>query len=457
MFGFGTKADQKKLEATMLSINTILNGIYKNKSSDEYKMKGDITKSPMYDSIEKMVADLSTLRGYPSTNVKDMKNLFKTLHLPIFKSMAKEFIMEPNDKNTVFTSMFTIGYRLLVGELSRIFAATEATSKGIVYKPTKISKNEDATKMIRLFNDQLEDRLNKYIQDLHKKPEAVTPINEAFLLEMFAQEGHGFREVKELKPSEKISDKEKHRTDFLEIKPESGMSSDDVESYWKDEFKRASEDEKSKDRNKRVSFNSEEVELGDNADSIVSNDSSDGEATDTDTSNSDDTVQEGLGAMVIGGITKATAGVTAFASGLGTVVACVAAVAGLVKIISSLVKGINPIAEINFLFMNSYEKKIQKLSNISKMYLETKKAYEEYMKIPEAKRDKKVESKYIKNMNSYNAAMQKLSAEVEHFNQRAKKESEDAVNEMERKMPSGKVDTNPKTPANQETDDDIQF
>ena len=48
---------------TMMLYN--IQSIYKNKSSDEYKMCGDITKSPEYDRIKKMIDDLKTLKHYP--------------------------------------------------------------------------------------------------------------------------------------------------------------------------------------------------------------------------------------------------------------------------------------------------------------------------------------------------------------------------------------------------------
>ena len=51
--------------------------------------------------------------------------------------MVGEYLSKPDDKNIVFTAAYTFGYRLLVGELGRIIASSEATDKGFVYKPDK--------------------------------------------------------------------------------------------------------------------------------------------------------------------------------------------------------------------------------------------------------------------------------------------------------------------------------
>lgn len=448
---FGKNKNQRKLEATMLSINTILREIYTNKSSDEFKMKGDITKSPSYSDIEKMLADLSTLRGYSKDDANALKQMFNTLHRPMFKSMVKEYIMEPNDRNTVFTSMFTIGYRLLVGELSRIYASTEATDKGIVYKPDKISRKEDAGKMIRLFNDDLEAKLDKCVRDLHADPNTGSPVNEAYLMEMFSmtQEGFGFREIK---PHEKITDKGQGASNNFDpdarVQPRSnGSTSSQTSSGRFDPDARV--------KPKEVQEDGEPTE-----DTTPTLDSSD--SASTETTDSDDSIQEGAitaaaaaigsGLVKVGGVLKPVAAVGS------VVVSGVAAIGAVLGSIGKLISGFNPIAQINYLFMNSYEKKIAQLNAVSANYYETKKAYEEYMKIPEAKRDKKVASKYVQNMNKYNVTMKNLAAEIEHYNQRAQKEADEAVQQTESQIPKSNGDSTPKgddKPATQ--DDDFQF
>ena len=140
-------------EAVLIKlIGEQLHDIYSNKSSEEYKMCGDITKSPTYEKIEIGVSELKTLKGFSKNDAKDMETMFMTLHRPIFKKMVTEYIAKPEDRNVVLTSVFTVGYRLLVSELSRIIASTEATNKGIVYKPDKASRHQAMTNFIRYMN-----------------------------------------------------------------------------------------------------------------------------------------------------------------------------------------------------------------------------------------------------------------------------------------------------------------
>jgi hypothetical protein len=111
--------------------------------------------------------------------------LFLTLHRPVFKKMVSEYLASPNERNQTFTTVFTVGYRLLVGELSRIFASTEATDKGIAYKPDKISRKENAKWLIRHFNKSLEQKIDTYIRshaNKQQKPvqEALVEISDGF-------------------------------------------------------------------------------------------------------------------------------------------------------------------------------------------------------------------------------------------------------------------------------------
>lgn len=436
---FGKNKNQRKLEATMLSINSILREIYSNKSSDEFKMKGDISKSPSYGDIEKMVADLSTLKGYSKGDASAIKQMFNTLHRPIFKSLVKEYIMEPNDRNTIFTSMYTIGYRLLVGELSRIYSSTQATPSGIVYKPDKISRKEDAGKMIRLFNDDLEAKLDKCVRDLHADPNSASPVNEAYLMEMFnlVQEGFGFREIRN---PENVSDEAPKQNDPKAPPKEIGEIG--KKSYPKPP--------------------TEIGEIHEDAEPVDDSAVDSSEEPDTDVSDSDESVQEsmagvlsavGKGAAAVGGAFKTIGSVA------GLVVAGASAIGALFSFLNGMIAGFNPIARLNYFFMDSYEKKISQLASVSANYQETKKAYEEYMKIPEAKRSKKVESKYIQNMEKYNVTMKNLAAEIEHYNQRAEKEAEETVNETEKKIPNTNAPTSSdeKKPDDTKQDDDFQF
>ena len=151
---------------TMMLYN--IQSIYKNKSSDEYKMCGDITKSPEYKSIEKMVTDLTTIKGYPTSEAKDIKTMFSTLHKPVFKECVQAYLESPDERNALYTAMFTVGYRVLVGELARIYTSTEATEKGIVYKPDKISRRADIAAFIKSYDKDLNKRIDEYIRDNNK-------------------------------------------------------------------------------------------------------------------------------------------------------------------------------------------------------------------------------------------------------------------------------------------------
>lgn len=161
------KKAEKELVRDYDNMTRQLSDIYKNKSSDEYKMCGDITKSPMYDKIEQMVADIQVLNGFPKDEARELNTMFTTLHRPIFKQMVTDYIHKPNETNTVYTTVFTVGYRVLVGELSRIIALTEATDSGLKYKPDGMSRKSTSRYLIRHFNSSMESGINAYIRE-HK-------------------------------------------------------------------------------------------------------------------------------------------------------------------------------------------------------------------------------------------------------------------------------------------------
>ena len=205
------KSKSSETEAAMMEhMNQTLVEIYRNKSADEYKMKGDITISSEYSTIERMVSDLKILKGFSSSEADDIKMLFLTLHRPVFKKMVSEYLVSPNERNQTFTTVFTVGYRLLVGELSRIFASTEATDKGIAYKPDKVSRKENAKWLIKHFNKSLEQKIDTYIRSHGNKQkslqEAVVEISDGFgmvadiVATVFDVIGLVFSGAKELNP-----------------------------------------------------------------------------------------------------------------------------------------------------------------------------------------------------------------------------------------------------------------
>ena len=356
------KKSREKLEASLVAINTILYELYRNKSSDEYKMKGDITKSPSYKNIEIMITDLNTLKRFPKNDASSLRQMFMTLHRPVFKSMAHEYAMEVNDRNTAFTAMYTIGYRILVGELSRIYASTEALKNGgIVYKPDKVSRKNDAASIIKLFNTDIEKKIDDYVKTLKISDEAA---------------------IKEYDLS--------------------GITMD--EDYY-------------------------------------------------------DFTQEGSVDDFVEKLESIAPWTRLITAGLG-------ALSGLLNTITGGIRRRNPIAELNYIFMDSYEKTIRKFDNVCALYHSTKSAYDEYMRLPDAKRNSSVEKKYATQLEKYNIQMKNLSAEIEHYNQRADKEADDVSKKVESKLPKKTPPSDSSTPAepsksddttSDNSDDDFQF
>lgn len=141
-----------------------LSSVYSNKSSDEYKMHGDITLSPSYKEIEKMVAELSGIKGFNRGDAREINTMFSTLHRPIFKQMVTDYLSKPTETNTIYTTVFTVGYRVLVGELSRILACTEAGDDGIKYKPDSVSRKSNSAYVIKHYNASMESGISAYIR-----------------------------------------------------------------------------------------------------------------------------------------------------------------------------------------------------------------------------------------------------------------------------------------------------
>ena len=281
------KVKQELMEKNMIDIMAqSLKDIYSNKSSDEYKSHGDITIVSEYNNIDRMVSDLKTLQKFPKSDATDIKTLFLTLHRPVFKNTVNEYIHEPNERNTLFTAVYTVGYRVLVGELSRIYSSTVATDKGIVYRPDKISKRNNMNVFIRQFNSNLETRIDEYLR-MNKTAPAV--VEEAF---------------------------------------------------------------------------------------------------------------------TAGALTLATSSLEWFNKLLSPLKTATGVAANIVKSFFS----------INALLNKAITSDVDAFDDISSLYNATKTAYEEYVRIPEAQRSKRVESNYIKNLKKYEIRMDNLRAKVEHFN-----------------------------------------
>ena len=320
-------------EAVLIKlIGEQLHDIYSNKSSEEYKMCGDITKSPTYEKIEIGVSELKTLKGFSKNDAKDMETMFMTLHRPIFKKMVTEYIAKPEDRNVVFTSVFTVGYRLLVSELSRIIASTEATNKGIVYKPDKASRHQAMTKFIRYMNSSIE-----------------TSIDE---------------ELKKVKAQNK---------------------------------------------------------------------------------NNESTVQEAFHPLsVVTGI------VNDFIQGMQV----------MDNIFHTFISNNNPLSTISALINLKIESNVRAYDNAVATYESTKEAYNEYLRTPESQRKKSILKKYEKMMNKHNMEVNRLKAQIAHYDQRANSKTEDDINKAVDDLKNTKTSSTKSTSSNDnntQSNDDNDF
>ena len=99
------------------------------------------------------------------------------------------------------------------------------------------------------------------------------------------------------------------------------------------------------------------------------------------------------------------------------------------------------------------------------MYEATKKAYEDYMRLPASKRKPEVEEKYRRNLERYNIAAEDLRAKIKDYDQRSVAEKE----EQEQKFPQVRPDSGPnpekvpdmyedeKTPTKTNNSDGVDF
>lgn len=135
-------ADQYKnyTETTLKNVKRI----YKNKSGDEYKMKGDIKKHPCYDIISKDVKSLGDgVKNAPTKVITGVKDMFAALHKPIWKKMIGEYMAKPNEKNTAYTICFSNGLRIMLSVMMSIYGFTKATENGLVYEEPSNMSDDD--------------------------------------------------------------------------------------------------------------------------------------------------------------------------------------------------------------------------------------------------------------------------------------------------------------------------
>ena len=312
------RKDRAQYQESVESMYKNINQIYSNKSGDEYKMAGDISKSPVYNKIQRMVTDLRLLKGLSSLDAEDIKKMFDKLHRPIFKTTVSRFMHKKDDSDIVVVVLFTLGYRVLVSELGRIYASTEATDRGFVYKPDKISRKNSMSKFIRIFNDKAETEMNKFIRNNTK-----TIVGESY-------------------------------TDYITLE----------------------------------------------------------------------------------GFVGSAAAVTAAIAALSDKIAPFFEEIGAWMDLLHLGDILNPVSFVNHLLSQHYQKKVDKFNDISELYLATKEAYAEYMKLPKNQRSLKVEEKYKRNIEKYNIKMKNLGAVIEHYDERSKKEAAEASRKVKSSTPT---------------------
>ena len=327
-------------EAVMMTMTENLQVVYSNKSSDEYKQHGDITLSSQYKNIELMIGSLTLVKGLSKSEIDDLRQLFNTLHRPIFKKMVTEYIAEPNARNIIFTSVYTTGFRTLIGELSRIFSSTKATEKGFIYKPDMVSRRNNVSKFIKLYNKDLDKKLDDEIRREN--------IN---------------------KPIET-----KKRSTETSVQQEAAM-------------------------------------------------------------------------------------VDAVVNLANSVISVVPAVFNVFTSVFKTAKELNPVALMSSILSRSYDKKVIKFNTVCAEYEATKKAYEEYMKIPQSQRKQKIEHRYIKMMDKYNIKMQNLKAQIDHYDSRSKEEAADKAKSLANKTVGSGSSSSSSSSSNNKpgSDEEIDF
>lgn len=155
-------AEKQMIELMLASLDKI----YSDKTSEEYKTRGDITKLRIYKDLDMMITNLKTLKKFPSQYAKDIRSTFDELHRPIWKSNVEKYIKSPNEENALYTAVYTVGVRVTIDEVSRIYSSTKATPEGgLEFNPDKLMKRNDLRPFFANFNVSLE----KYIDDYVKK------------------------------------------------------------------------------------------------------------------------------------------------------------------------------------------------------------------------------------------------------------------------------------------------
>ena len=115
---------------------------------------------------------------------------------------------------------------------------------------------------------------------------------------------------------------------------------------------------------------------------------------------------------------------------------------------------LNPISFVSALLSRSYDRKVEKFEDVANLYQATVQAYEDYKKLPEEKRKKSVEDKYLRNIEKYNIKMNNLKAKIDHYDQRAIDEAESSKPRTSTTTPEKKDESNEPNPSTSSDDND---
>lgn len=154
-------AEKQMIELMLASLDKI----YSDKTSEEYKTKGDITKLRIYKDLDRMITDLKTLKKFPNQYARDIRTTFDELHRPVWKSNVEKYLKSPNEENALYTAIYTVGVRVTIDEVSRIYSSTKTTTDGgIEFNPDKLMKRNDLRPFFANFNQSLERYIDEYIK-----------------------------------------------------------------------------------------------------------------------------------------------------------------------------------------------------------------------------------------------------------------------------------------------------
>lgn len=152
--------------------------VYKNKSGDEYKMKGDITKHPHYEQLSKDINSLGDgVKNAPTKVITGVKDMFASLHKPIWKKMIPEYMAKPNDKNTAYALGFATSIRIMISVIMTIYTFTEAKEEGLVYnEPNKLSDDDKVRyEFISKFGKDFDKNVEKWYEQASVKAKKNAP------------------------------------------------------------------------------------------------------------------------------------------------------------------------------------------------------------------------------------------------------------------------------------------